>query len=187
MLPRPAMPRDINDNIATLKRPLAGDETQARDAIKRRSARACLTCRNRKVRCDTTITGSPCTNCRLDNIDCVIIASKRGPKPRSYASSGNFTHDGFSDITYQTQPERDQLPVRNDSQRTYAGPRNDSPQTYAGPSSQQCCHYRRQDEQRHGNQKEETSLGNGLASKNNRSEVNSGSKLASLPNHSFPV
>ncbi|KAG9499416.1 hypothetical protein J7337_007872 [Fusarium musae] len=48
---------------------------------KRRSSKACLSCRNRKVRCDVTDGGVPCTNCRLDSINCVLKESNRGRKP----------------------------------------------------------------------------------------------------------
>ncbi|RKL49151.1 Cutinase transcription factor 1 beta [Fusarium oxysporum] len=48
---------------------------------KRRSSKACLSCRNRKVRCDVTDGGVPCTNCRLDSINCVLKESNRGRRP----------------------------------------------------------------------------------------------------------
>ncbi|KAF5674577.1 cutinase transcription factor 1 beta [Fusarium denticulatum] len=48
---------------------------------KRRSSKACLSCRNRKVRCDVTDGGIPCTNCRLDSINCVLKESNRGRRP----------------------------------------------------------------------------------------------------------
>ncbi|GJC81796.1 cutinase transcription factor 1 beta [Colletotrichum liriopes] len=35
---------------------------------KRRAARACVSCRARKVRCDV-VEGAPCGNCRWDNVD----------------------------------------------------------------------------------------------------------------------
>lgn len=35
-----------------------------------RSLQACLTCRSRKVRCDVSIHGQPCTNCSLDDKQC---------------------------------------------------------------------------------------------------------------------
>ncbi|KAL4961519.1 uncharacterized protein BDV14DRAFT_123233 [Aspergillus stella-maris] len=43
----------------------------------RRSAVACRTCRRRKIRCDVTVSGYPCTNCRLDNDHCVVVGPKR--------------------------------------------------------------------------------------------------------------
>ncbi|CAH0035454.1 unnamed protein product [Clonostachys rhizophaga] len=50
---------------------------------KRRSSKACLSCRSRKVRCDVVNGGVPCTNCRLDELDCVLKESNRGRKPGS--------------------------------------------------------------------------------------------------------
>ncbi|KAF5541306.1 cutinase transcription factor 1 beta [Fusarium mexicanum] len=53
---------------------------------KRRSSKACLSCRNRKVRCDVTDGGIPCTNCRLDSINCVLKESNRGRRPAAASS-----------------------------------------------------------------------------------------------------
>ncbi|KAL2820323.1 fungal-specific transcription factor domain-containing protein [Aspergillus granulosus] len=43
----------------------------------RRAARACARCHSRKVRCDGSITGFPCTNCRLDGRSCTLHSGKR--------------------------------------------------------------------------------------------------------------
>ncbi|BCS27263.1 uncharacterized protein APUU_60311A [Aspergillus puulaauensis] len=51
----------------------------------RRSAVACITCRRRKIRCDVTISGTPCTNCRLDNDQCVTVNQKRPRKAKNAA------------------------------------------------------------------------------------------------------
>jgi Fungal Zn(2)-Cys(6) binuclear cluster domain len=53
--------------------------------VKRRAAKACQTCRSRKVRCDVVESGPPCNNCRLDQIQCVVSDSRRKRKPRSNA------------------------------------------------------------------------------------------------------
>ncbi|OIW29890.1 hypothetical protein CONLIGDRAFT_631966 [Coniochaeta ligniaria NRRL 30616] len=42
---------------------------------KRRAARACVSCRARKVRCDV-VEGAPCGNCRWDNVECVVQESR---------------------------------------------------------------------------------------------------------------
>lgn len=44
---------------------------------KKRSSRACTTCRARKVRCNIVAHGAPCSNCRHDEIDCVLPLSRR--------------------------------------------------------------------------------------------------------------
>ncbi|KAI1614119.1 hypothetical protein EDD36DRAFT_216730 [Exophiala viscosa] len=46
--------------------------------LKRRAPKACTLCRNRKVRCDVTRTGTPCSNCsRASAMCCVDSARKR--------------------------------------------------------------------------------------------------------------
>ncbi|KFY99790.1 hypothetical protein V498_00515 [Pseudogymnoascus sp. VKM F-4517 (FW-2822)] len=45
--------------------------------VKRRAARACSSCRSRKVRCNVVESGPPCTNCRLDSVKCVIERNRR--------------------------------------------------------------------------------------------------------------
>lgn len=42
----------------------------------KRSGRACVACRARKVRCDV-LDGAPCSNCRWDEVDCVVLESRR--------------------------------------------------------------------------------------------------------------
>ncbi|EFX06482.1 c6 zinc finger domain containing protein [Grosmannia clavigera kw1407] len=37
-----------------------------------RAKRACLACRVRKIRCDVTVHGIPCLNCKLDSEDCIV-------------------------------------------------------------------------------------------------------------------
>lgn len=67
---------------AGTKRPasaVSGNTTNNRP-IKRRASKACQCCRSRKVRCNVVEHGAPCTNCRLDNVECIITESKR----RSY-------------------------------------------------------------------------------------------------------
>lgn len=61
----------------------AVEDYRATRAYKRRSSKACVSCHNRKVRCDVVSGGWPCTNCRLDGVDCVLKASNRGRKPNS--------------------------------------------------------------------------------------------------------
>ncbi|TDZ31244.1 Cutinase transcription factor 1 beta [Colletotrichum spinosum] len=53
---------------------------------KRRAARACVSCRARKVRCDV-VEGAPCGNCRWDNVECVVQESRRRKKNLLAAST----------------------------------------------------------------------------------------------------
>ncbi|KAI8947930.1 fungal-specific transcription factor domain-containing protein [Xylaria longipes] len=46
---------------------------------KRRAARACVSCRARKVRCDV-VEGAPCGNCRWDGVECIVQESRRRKK-----------------------------------------------------------------------------------------------------------
>ena len=52
-----------------------GNTTQA--TAKRRAAVACKGCNQRKVRCNVTTVGPPCTNCELDNTLCEIAQRKK--------------------------------------------------------------------------------------------------------------
>lgn len=63
------------------------DRHQEERAAKRRSSRACLSCRSRKVRCDVVNCGPPCTNCRLDDVECVLRESSRGRKPKKHMAA----------------------------------------------------------------------------------------------------
>ena len=65
-----------NNNNNKRKASAAGLPGAARQ-IKRRASKACCCCRARKVRCDVVENGSPCTNCRLDEVECVVTESRR--------------------------------------------------------------------------------------------------------------
>ena len=54
-----------------------GREGLTSRSVKRRASQACACCRARKVRCNVTEYGAPCTNCRLDEVDCVVSESRR--------------------------------------------------------------------------------------------------------------
>ncbi|KUI56766.1 Cutinase transcription factor 1 beta [Cytospora mali] len=54
---------------------------------KRRAARACASCRARKVRCDV-VEQFPCGNCRWDNVGCVVQESRRRRK-NLYSTASN--------------------------------------------------------------------------------------------------
>lgn len=55
--------------VDSKKRPSASTESgQPAKITKRRAARACVSCRARKVRCDV-VEGAPCGNCRWDNVE----------------------------------------------------------------------------------------------------------------------
>ncbi|OJD16511.1 hypothetical protein AJ78_03324 [Emergomyces pasteurianus Ep9510] len=66
----------------------AGIQSTSRP-VKRRASKACCCCRARKVRCDVVENGSPCTNCRLDEVKCVVTESKRRKKSRAESGASN--------------------------------------------------------------------------------------------------
>lgn len=53
------------------------DGHTASRSVKRRASKACQCCRARKVRCNVTEHGAPCTNCRLDEVECIVSESRR--------------------------------------------------------------------------------------------------------------
>ncbi|KAI3339916.1 fungal-specific transcription factor domain-containing protein [Ustulina deusta] len=63
---------------------------------KRRAARACVSCRARKVRCDV-VEGAPCGNCRWDGVECVVQESRRRKK-------GLFNTNSTSHIAHNCAP-----------------------------------------------------------------------------------
>ncbi|KFA78518.1 hypothetical protein S40288_01479 [Stachybotrys chartarum IBT 40288] len=70
-------PDSIHSKSGDKSKKRSGDESSATQKIaKRRAARACVSCRARKVRCDV-VEGAPCGNCRWDNVECVVQESRR--------------------------------------------------------------------------------------------------------------
>lgn len=66
------------------KRKHSTNEDGEERVIKHRSSKACRSCRTRKVRCDVSAKGSRCTNCELDNLECVVLPSRRGQANRGH-------------------------------------------------------------------------------------------------------
>jgi hypothetical protein len=58
--------------------------------VKRRASKACHCCRSRKVRCDVVESGIPCTNCRLDEVECLVTEGKR--RRKSYVDGDMLGH-----------------------------------------------------------------------------------------------
>ncbi|EMD61412.1 hypothetical protein GGP41_004031 [Bipolaris sorokiniana] len=97
-----ASPSDHHSDIHAPKRKAtqAGlDGHTTGRSVKRRASKACQCCRARKVRCNVTEHGAPCTNCRLDEVECIVSESRRKKKwskdddqgTESTSSSGNAT------------------------------------------------------------------------------------------------
>ncbi|KAI0525576.1 fungal-specific transcription factor domain-containing protein [Xylaria bambusicola] len=64
----------------------ASEQSATAKVTKRRAARACVSCRARKVRCDV-VEGAPCGNCRWDGVECVVQESRRRKKGLFNANS----------------------------------------------------------------------------------------------------
>lgn len=60
-------------------------------SVKRRASKACQCCRARKVRCNVVEHGAPCTNCRLDEVECIVSESKRKKCVEQHEASGHIT------------------------------------------------------------------------------------------------
>ncbi|KAK1915502.1 hypothetical protein P3342_003312 [Pyrenophora teres f. teres] len=78
-----ASPSDHHNEFQAPKRKAtqAGlDGHAAGRSVKRRASKACQCCRARKVRCNVTEHGAPCTNCRLDEVECIVSESRRKKK-----------------------------------------------------------------------------------------------------------
>ncbi|PTB62707.1 N-terminal binuclear Zn cluster-containing/DNA binding domain-containing protein [Trichoderma citrinoviride] len=63
---------------------------------RRRASKACLHCRQRKVRCDVTLRGVPCLNCQLDHQSCAV--QERKSKRTLSNSKSSFHKQGGSII-----------------------------------------------------------------------------------------
>ncbi|KIW78402.1 hypothetical protein Z517_08238 [Fonsecaea pedrosoi CBS 271.37] len=81
---------------------------------------ACIICRKRKVKCDLTQVGQPCTNCRSGEYDCLPHRRKR----RRYTvtdspdDSANVTQQGqVADHNESMAPPRSSLPVVTGSEQ----------------------------------------------------------------------
>lgn len=95
---QPKNPMSSTETQAKRKASTAGISVNTRP-VKRRASKACCCCRARKVRCDVVENGSPCTNCRLDQVECVVTESKRRKKSRVEAENANNVADSPPDAT----------------------------------------------------------------------------------------
>lgn len=76
-------------HVASRKRKNPADRPDHNErVIKHRASKACQSCRTRKVRCDVLTNASRCTNCRLDELECVVLASRRGQSKRKHHQPG---------------------------------------------------------------------------------------------------
>lgn len=108
-----ANPEDKSGANANPKKRTASesDHNGAPKITKRRAARACVSCRARKVRCDV-VEGAPCGNCRWDNVECVVQESRRRKKNLFDPNSGARTHaHSKAEVHHKTQQHIASNPV----------------------------------------------------------------------------
>jgi hypothetical protein len=121
MLPNMAPLVHLSPSAITYRSPIAQDKANER-VTKRRSSRACLSCRNRKVRCDVVHRGLPCNNCRLDNVECVLKESKRRRRVvRAHSPAATV-------LSVQGQPEEQHAIT----------PSRSGPDNYQTPQNNEC-------------------------------------------------
>ncbi|CAJ2508076.1 Uu.00g092620.m01.CDS01 [Anthostomella pinea] len=81
-----------NDGSPSRKRSASTSEPNGSAKIaKRRASRACVNCRNRKVRCNV-VECTPCNNCRWNEVECVVQESRRRKKTL-FEQTSSVSHD----------------------------------------------------------------------------------------------
>nr|KAK5448417.1 hypothetical protein LTR18_001505 [Exophiala xenobiotica] len=91
-------------NNATKRKASAAGLPTAGRTVKRRASKACHCCRSRKVRCDVVESGIPCTNCRLDEVECIVTEGKR--RRKSYADGEVLHHSPCTSIEEEKEPPK---------------------------------------------------------------------------------
>ncbi|KIW19593.1 hypothetical protein PV08_00166 [Exophiala spinifera] len=97
-------------NSTKRKASTAGLSTTGR-TVKRRASKACHCCRSRKVRCDVVESGIPCTNCRLDEVECIVTEGKRRRKPYP---EGEMLHQSPCLSIEEEKKQQSQLTIFDD-------------------------------------------------------------------------
>lgn len=93
------------------KQSAAGINSGSRN-VKRRASKACHCCRSRKVRCDVVESGIPCTNCRLDEVECLVTEGKR--RRKSYVDGDLLTHHHSPTASVDGEKELPSFPLFDD-------------------------------------------------------------------------
>ena len=118
-------------NVENAKRKQsAAGLTSGGRAVKRRASKACQCCRSRKgknlriqvrehhsrwtVRCDVVESGVPCTNCRLDEVDCCVSDSKRRKKSIADGEITNHSPVSSFDESDESLPQFPGYDAAND-------------------------------------------------------------------------
>lgn len=80
--------------------------TTSRRQFQRRSAVACTLCHARKVRCNVSLSGSPCANCERDRTECVLHSSGRGKYKRRSTKTVDVSSVHVQSVTATDVGER---------------------------------------------------------------------------------
>ncbi|KAF5621927.1 cutinase transcription factor 1 beta [Fusarium sp. NRRL 52700] len=78
---------------AVLSPPLSSHQKTKRTQRRKRSTRACLSCRFRKVRCDVSVRGQPCTNCHLDCKNCLVVGRASRLNETNWSPEDDYQED----------------------------------------------------------------------------------------------
>lgn len=104
-------------------------------ASRPRARIACSDCHRRKVRCNVSMCGQPCTNCRLDGFECIT----RPKNPRGSRSSADTTHVADTDrmsVIHRSQGHCTPIPAATGSQTSnHLTLQADGMEKARGPSS----------------------------------------------------
>merc|ERR1711977_652228 len=62
---------------------IMGGRAKSRTSNRSRASKACQRCNQKRVKCDATLVGLPCSRCKsCGYTDCALIDSRRGQYPR---------------------------------------------------------------------------------------------------------
>ncbi|KAJ5708971.1 hypothetical protein N7493_010305 [Penicillium malachiteum] len=102
--------------------------------VGRRSRVACKPCNRRKVRCDVTQTGSPCTNCQHESAICEVLPRKKH-KPQENEERVSNLVDRATDTTTDTDgilPDDSACSYIGVPQEAYQSPSSIAPHSISG-------------------------------------------------------
>ncbi|EEP77769.1 predicted protein [Uncinocarpus reesii 1704] len=121
-----------NDNAQKRTASDAALDGQDIRSTRKRAAKACQSCRSRKVRCSVSDHGVPCYNCKLDELECIIPERKRPTRTAkrekslgSVISEAVLRMDNTSSETSSFQSNMTRRPsstsIHGDWEKSFAG------------------------------------------------------------------
>ncbi|OIW26083.1 hypothetical protein CONLIGDRAFT_517472 [Coniochaeta ligniaria NRRL 30616] len=114
----------------------ADPKPKSSNKIRKRAAKACLSCRARKVRCDVSQRGRPCMNCYLDSETCVVTGrASRFRRQRDSNESAQVSYPPYPQ-EIRTNPTAEEV-VKS---RTMSQPVPDSTNSVPTPENHNHVH-----------------------------------------------